>query len=227
MPLQSLVLYVKYLFRKNVSLSVGLYRVWVSIVLSALPLLAVIRDSLSLSLSLSLSMHPCRTCACVSIFLPLFVLLIRSPAVSLCFCLSLSVCVVCPCRCIKPNQVKKSRIFETETTLGQMISLSVLEAVAIIHKGFAYRASFTDFVEDNNVLMSVLGAKVVSTQKEKKKKWNQNVLESFLSTLLSPHVPLSLPLAKLPRSPVATRDCLSTNIYMYTYICMRGLYLFP
>lgn len=58
--------------------------------------------------------------------------------------------------------MKKSRVFETETTLGQMISLSVLEAVAIIHKGFAYRASFTDFVEDNNVLMSVLGAKVVS-----------------------------------------------------------------
>ncbi|CBZ52012.1 hypothetical protein NCLIV_018020 [Neospora caninum Liverpool] len=63
-------------------------------------------------------------------------------------------------RCIKPNQVKKPQVFETETTLGQMISLSVLEAVAIIHKGFAYRASFQDFVQDNNVLMSVLGAKV-------------------------------------------------------------------
>ncbi|KFG51353.1 myosin H, partial [Toxoplasma gondii MAS] len=63
-------------------------------------------------------------------------------------------------RCIKPNQVKKPQVFETETTLGQMISLSVLEAVAIIHKGFAYRATFQDFVDDNNVLMSVLGAKV-------------------------------------------------------------------
>lgn len=68
----------------------------------------------------------------------------------------------CCARCIKPNQVKKPRIFETESTLGQLISLSVLEAVAIIHKGFAYRASFADFVNDNSVLLRVLGAKVVS-----------------------------------------------------------------
>lgn len=64
-------------------------------------------------------------------------------------------------RCIKPNQVKKPRVFETENTLGQLISLSVLEAVAIIHKGFAYRASFADFVNDNSILLRVLGAKVV------------------------------------------------------------------
>ncbi|KAL8433396.1 hypothetical protein ACSSS7_003951 [Eimeria intestinalis] len=64
------------------------------------------------------------------------------------------------CRCIKPNQVKKPRVFETESTLGQLISLSVLEAVAIIHKGFAYRASFADFVNDNSVLLRILGANV-------------------------------------------------------------------
>ncbi|KAL8272089.1 hypothetical protein Esti_004024 [Eimeria stiedai] len=64
------------------------------------------------------------------------------------------------CRCIKPNQVKKPRVFEAESTLGQLISLSVLEAVAIIHKGFAYRASFADFVNDNSVLLRILGAKV-------------------------------------------------------------------
>ncbi|CDJ65738.1 hypothetical protein ENH_00009800, partial [Eimeria necatrix] len=63
-------------------------------------------------------------------------------------------------KCIKPNQVKKPRVFETENTLGQLISLSVLEAVAIIHKGFAYRASFADFVADNNILLKVLGAKL-------------------------------------------------------------------
>lgn len=65
-------------------------------------------------------------------------------------------------RCIKPNQVKKPRVFETENTLGQVICLSVLEAVAIIHTGFAYRASFQDFVNDNSILMKVLGAQVVS-----------------------------------------------------------------
>lgn len=58
--------------------------------------------------------------------------------------------------------MKKSRVFETESTLGQLISLSVLEAVAIIHKGFAYRASFADFVNDNTILLRVLGAKLVS-----------------------------------------------------------------
>ncbi|KAL8432920.1 hypothetical protein Efla_006721 [Eimeria flavescens] len=63
-------------------------------------------------------------------------------------------------RCIKPNQVKKPRVFETENTLGQLISLSVLEAVAIIHKGFAYRASFADFISDNSVLLRILGANV-------------------------------------------------------------------
>ncbi|CDI80568.1 myosin, putative [Eimeria acervulina] len=64
------------------------------------------------------------------------------------------------CRCIKPNQVKKPRVFETANTLGQLVSLSVLEAVGIIHKGFAYRASFADFVNDNSILLRVLGAKV-------------------------------------------------------------------
>ncbi|KAL8451004.1 hypothetical protein Emed_002214 [Eimeria media] len=63
-------------------------------------------------------------------------------------------------KCIKPNQVKKPRVFETASTLGQLISLSVLEAVAIIHKGFAYRASFADFVNDNSVLLRILGANV-------------------------------------------------------------------
>ncbi|OEH76580.1 myosin h [Cyclospora cayetanensis] len=64
------------------------------------------------------------------------------------------------CRCIKPNQVKKPQVFETESTLGQLISLSVLEAVGIIHRGFAYRASFADFVNDNSILLRVLGAKL-------------------------------------------------------------------
>lgn len=58
--------------------------------------------------------------------------------------------------------MKKPRVFETENTLGQVICLSVLEAVAIIHTGFAYRASFQDFVNDNSILMKVLGAQVVS-----------------------------------------------------------------
>eukprot|EP00920_Eleutheroschizon_duboscqi_P030310 GHVT01073551.1.p1 GENE.GHVT01073551.1~~GHVT01073551.1.p1 ORF type:complete len:867 (+),score=166.86 GHVT01073551.1:1062-3662(+) len=70
-------------------------------------------------------------------------------------------------RCIKPNQVKKPQVFEADGTLGQLVSLSILESVAIIHKGFAYRASFDDFARDNSVLMKVLGGDVDSSDTKK------------------------------------------------------------
>ncbi|KAF8818153.1 myosin H [Cardiosporidium cionae] len=61
-------------------------------------------------------------------------------------------------RCVKPNQQKAPRLFDAQTTLGQLICLSVFEAIGIIHKGFAYRSTFEEFVENNKILMNVVGA---------------------------------------------------------------------
>ncbi|KAF8820300.1 myosin H [Cardiosporidium cionae] len=61
-------------------------------------------------------------------------------------------------RCVKPNQQKAPLLFDAQTTLGQLICLSVFEAIGIIHKGFAYRSTFEEFVQNNSILMNVIGA---------------------------------------------------------------------
>ncbi|CDR94747.1 myosin B, putative [Babesia bigemina] len=59
-------------------------------------------------------------------------------------------------RCIKTNQQKQPLLFETRNVYGQLISLSIVEAIQTIHRGFAYRATFEKFIQDNEFLNSFL-----------------------------------------------------------------------
>ncbi|KAK1936386.1 myosin B [Babesia divergens] len=59
-------------------------------------------------------------------------------------------------RCIKTNQQKKPRLYETRNVYGQLISLSIVEAIQTIHRGYAYRATFEKFIKDNEFLSSCI-----------------------------------------------------------------------
>lgn len=61
-------------------------------------------------------------------------------------------------RCIKTNQQKQALLFETKNVYGQLISLSIVEAIQTIHRGYAYRASFEKFIKDNEFISSFLGS---------------------------------------------------------------------
>ena len=43
------------------------------------------------------------------------------------------------CRCIKPNAAKKPMMCDSDLFVGQLHCLSILEAIALQHAGFAYR----------------------------------------------------------------------------------------
>ena len=51
-------------------------------------------------------------------------------------------------RCVKPNRLKKPGVFEPHMVLQQLKSLSVLEAVDLRRRGYAYRTSFREFVSE-------------------------------------------------------------------------------
>ncbi|GIX62412.1 myosin H [Babesia caballi] len=57
-------------------------------------------------------------------------------------------------RCIKTNQKKQPLLVEPRNVYGQLISLSIVEAIQTIHRGFAYRATFEQFIRDNEFLNS-------------------------------------------------------------------------
>ncbi|EDO07555.1 Myosin head (motor domain) family protein [Babesia bovis T2Bo] len=61
-------------------------------------------------------------------------------------------------RCIKTNQQKQPKLYETGNVYGQLISLSIIEAIQTIHRGFAYRATFEKFLSDNDFLNSYANA---------------------------------------------------------------------
>jgi myosin heavy subunit len=51
-------------------------------------------------------------------------------------------------RCIKPNSLKRPKFYEPKMVLQQLRSLSVLEAIDLRRRGYAYRTSFKDFVSE-------------------------------------------------------------------------------
>ncbi|XP_953667.1 myosin, putative [Theileria annulata] len=59
-------------------------------------------------------------------------------------------------RCVKTNQVKQPGVFDVKGVYGQLNSLSILEAVQIIHKGYAYKSSFANFINDNQFVYNIL-----------------------------------------------------------------------
>ncbi|UKK00832.2 myosin [Theileria orientalis] len=59
-------------------------------------------------------------------------------------------------RCVKTNQLKQSNYFDVKGVYGQLNSLSILEAIQIIHKGYAYKSPFKEFIKDNQFVYNLL-----------------------------------------------------------------------
>ncbi|GFE54373.1 myosin H [Babesia ovis] len=80
-------------------------------------------------------------------------------------------------RCIKTNQQKQPLLYETKNVYGQLISLSIIEAIQTIHRGFAYRAPFDKFLSDNDFLNSY--AKAMSSEGSDLKVTVENILHQL------------------------------------------------
>lgn len=80
-------------------------------------------------------------------------------------------------RCVKPNQLKRPRFFVAEEVLAQLHCLSVLEAVDLVQKGFAYKATHRELMEDNPLLVQLTAADVTDPQ---------DVVKAVLSRLQVP-----------------------------------------
>jgi myosin-1 len=50
-------------------------------------------------------------------------------------------------RCIKPNEIKSSQIFDNERVKTQVLYLGLLENVRVRRAGFAYRTTYEKFIE--------------------------------------------------------------------------------
>lgn len=61
-------------------------------------------------------------------------------------------------RCVKPNRLKKPGVFEPKMVLQQLKSLSVLEAVDLRRRGYAYRTTFKEFVSETEYFPLLLCA---------------------------------------------------------------------
>ncbi|ORM39362.1 Myosin-A [Babesia sp. Xinjiang] len=80
-------------------------------------------------------------------------------------------------RCIKTNQKKQPLLYEAGNVYGQLISLSIVEAIQTIHRGFAYRAPFEKFLSDNEFLNSY--AKASSSDTAELKVTIETILRSL------------------------------------------------
>ncbi|KAH0473907.1 MAG: uncharacterized protein KVP18_002361 [Porospora cf. gigantea A] len=60
-------------------------------------------------------------------------------------------------RCMKPNSVLKPQIVEPQMLENQLHALAILQAVDIVQKGYAYRAEFSTFLEENQAIQMILG----------------------------------------------------------------------
>lgn len=78
-------------------------------------------------------------------------------------------------RCLKPNSNKRAHDFNEEMVISQLHCLSILEAIALQHAGFAYRSSFEGCLRDYELL--VLGGMVgdLSNPRDACKRLMENV----------------------------------------------------
>ncbi|KAK2197672.1 bifunctional Regulator of chromosome condensation [Babesia duncani] len=60
-------------------------------------------------------------------------------------------------RCIKSNQSKVPNVYETASVYNQLISLSIVDAIQTVHRGFAYNAEFKEFVRDFKFISTITG----------------------------------------------------------------------
>ncbi|OII74997.1 myosin [Cryptosporidium ubiquitum] len=65
-------------------------------------------------------------------------------------------------RCIKANEKKLPNLIEPDMVVDQLQSLSIMEAILLVQKGYAYRETFEKFMQENSMIMKLMGQTINS-----------------------------------------------------------------
>ncbi|KAF7458108.1 myosin H [Cryptosporidium felis] len=60
-------------------------------------------------------------------------------------------------RCVKANEKKVPNLIEADMVVDQLQSLSIMEAILLVQKGYAYRETFENFMKENSMIMKLMG----------------------------------------------------------------------
>ncbi|EEA06774.1 myosin head family protein [Cryptosporidium muris RN66] len=71
-------------------------------------------------------------------------------------------------RCIKPNEKKVADLIEPDMVVDQLQSLSIMEAILLLQKGYAYRETFENFIKENMIIMKLLGQNIYNESSDPK-----------------------------------------------------------
>ncbi|KAL7066497.1 myosin head family protein [Cryptosporidium serpentis] len=71
-------------------------------------------------------------------------------------------------RCVKPNEKKVADLIEPDMVVDQLQSLSIMEAILLLQKGYAYRETFENFIKDNMIIMKLLGQNIYKQSSDPK-----------------------------------------------------------
>lgn len=63
-------------------------------------------------------------------------------------------------RCVKANEKKVPNLIEPDMVVDQLQSLSIMEAILLVQKGYAYRETFENFMRENSMIMKLMGQTV-------------------------------------------------------------------
>ncbi|KAJ1613757.1 myosin-like protein [Cryptosporidium canis] len=75
-------------------------------------------------------------------------------------------------RCVKANEKKVPNLIEPDMVVDQLQSLSIMEAILLVQKGYAYRETFENFMKENSMIMKLMG-QTVSTGSDIKQQCRQ------------------------------------------------------
>ncbi|KAK6589566.1 hypothetical protein RS030_203126 [Cryptosporidium xiaoi] len=65
-------------------------------------------------------------------------------------------------RCVKANEKKVPNLIEPDMVVEQLQSLSIMEAILLVQKGYAYRETFENFMKENSTIMKLIGQSINS-----------------------------------------------------------------
>ncbi|KAH8739724.1 hypothetical protein FG386_001431 [Cryptosporidium ryanae] len=65
-------------------------------------------------------------------------------------------------RCVKANEKKVPNLIEPDMVVEQLQSLSIMEAILLVQKGYAYRETFENFMRENSIIMKLMGQSISS-----------------------------------------------------------------
>ncbi|POM82672.1 Myosin head (motor domain) family protein [Cryptosporidium meleagridis] len=65
-------------------------------------------------------------------------------------------------RCVKANEKKVPNLIEADMVVDQLQSLSIMEAILLVQKGYAYRETFENFMKENSMIMKLMGQTISS-----------------------------------------------------------------